>query len=47
MRKAQHVSARTMEPFQAFATAAILYLLLTLLASRVPEKLEQRYKIKI
>ena len=47
MRKAQHVSARTMEPFQAFATAAILYLLLTLLASRVLETLEHRYKIEI
>jgi polar amino acid transport system permease protein len=45
LRRAQWVSARTLEPFIAFGTAAAFYILFTLLASRLLGSLEHRYKI--
>jgi len=47
MRRAQYVSASTMKPFVAFGSAALLYLVLTLLASRLLEKVEQRFSIQM
>jgi polar amino acid transport system permease protein len=45
MRRAQYVSATTMEPFAAFGAAALMYLVLTLLASRLLEKIETRMRL--
>jgi len=45
LRRAQWVSARTLEPFLAFGTAAAFYIVFTLLASRLLGTLERRYKI--
>ncbi|BBO85288.1 amino acid ABC transporter permease [Desulfosarcina ovata] len=45
LRRAQWVSARTLEPFLAFGTAAAFYLVFTLVASRLLGSLERRYKI--
>jgi len=45
LRRAQWVSARTLEPFIAFGTAAAFYILFTLAASRLLEGVERRYKI--
>lgn len=45
LRRAQYASARTLEPFLAFGTAAVIYLVLTFLASRSLDVLERRYKI--
>lgn len=45
LRRAQWVSARTLEPFLAFGTAAAFYILFTLLAGRLLGFLERRYKI--
>ncbi len=45
LRRAQWVSARTLEPFIAFGTAAAFYIAFTLLASRLLGTLERRYKI--
>ena len=45
LRRAQWVSARTLEPFMAFGTAAAFYIVFTLLASRLLGTLERRYKI--
>jgi polar amino acid transport system permease protein len=45
LRRAQYASARTLKPFLAFGTAAVLYLALTFLASRSLDVLERRYKI--
>lgn len=45
LRRAQYASARTLEPFLAFGTAAVLYLGLTFLASRSLDLLERRHKI--
>lgn len=47
MRRAQYVSATTMEPFVAFGAAAVLYLVLTLVASRLLETLEKRFRIQM
>lgn len=47
LRRAQYVSARTYEPLMAFGTAALLYLALTFLASRVLGVLERKYRIPI
>ena len=47
MRRAQYVSATTMEPFVAFGAAAVLYLVLTLVASRLLETLERRFRIQM
>lgn len=45
MRRAQWISSRTLEPFMAFGTAAVFYLVFTLLASRLLGIVERRYKI--
>lgn len=45
LRRAQWVSARTLEPFLAFGTAAAFYIVFTLLASRLLGNVERRYKI--
>ncbi|MGA6925115.1 MAG: amino acid ABC transporter permease [Desulfosarcina sp.] len=45
LRRAQWVSARTLEPFLAFGTAAAFYIVFTLLAGRLLGLLERRYKI--
>jgi polar amino acid transport system permease protein len=45
LRRAQWISARTLEPFLAFGTAAAFYIAFTLLASRLLGSLERRYQI--
>jgi polar amino acid transport system permease protein len=45
LRRAQYVSSRTLEPFMAFGTAALLYLLLTMLTSFVLGRVERRYRL--
>ena len=45
LRRAQWLSARTLEPFIAFGTAAAFYITITVLASRLLAVLERRYKI--
>jgi len=45
LRRAQWVSSRTLEPFIAFGTAAAFYLVFTLAASRLLDRVERRYKI--
>ncbi len=45
LRRAQYISARTYEPFIAFGSAALLYFLLTLIASRALGAIEQRFRI--
>ena len=47
MRRAQYISAQTMEPFLAFGAAAILYLILTLMAGKILELAENKYKIEM
>ncbi len=45
MRRAQWISSRTLEPFMAFGTAAVFYLVFTMLASRLLGIVERRYRI--
>jgi polar amino acid transport system permease protein len=47
MRRAQYISAQTMEPFLAFGAAAILYLILTLAAGKMLDLAENRFKIEM
>ncbi|MFO7714551.1 amino acid ABC transporter permease [Desulfosarcina sp.] len=47
LRRAQWVSARSLEPFLAFGTAAAFYIAFTLLASRLLGTLERRYQISM
>jgi len=47
MRRAQYISAQTMEPFLAFGAAAILYLVLTLAAGKILDLAENRFKIEM
>lgn len=47
LRRAQYVSARTYEPFIAYAAAAAIYFLLTFLTNRGLDMLERRYKIQM
>ena len=47
MRRAQYISAQTMEPFLAFGAAAILYLVLTLAAGKMLDLAENRFKIEM
>jgi polar amino acid transport system permease protein len=47
MRRAQYISAQTMEPFLAFGAAAILYLALTLAAGKMLDLAETRFKIEM
>jgi len=45
MRRAQWISSRTLEPFMAFGTAAVFYLVFTMLATRLLSIVERRYRI--
>ncbi|MBW2130170.1 MAG: ABC transporter permease subunit [Deltaproteobacteria bacterium] len=45
LRRAQWLSARTLEPFIAFGAAAAFYIAITVLAARGLNILERRYKI--
>lgn len=47
LRRAQYVSARTLEPFVAFSAAALLYLAMTLIATQLLQWLERRYRLMI
>jgi len=47
LRRAQQVSARTLEPFVAYAAALLLYLVLTLLTTQVLQWLERRYRLQM
>ena len=46
LRRAQYVSARTLEPFVAFAAAAALYLVLTLVTTYLLRNVEDRYRVR-
>jgi polar amino acid transport system permease protein len=45
LREAQYVAARTFEPFIVFGTAALIYLVLTVVTARGLDLLERRVKI--
>ena len=45
LRRAEYVSARTLQPFLAFGAAALIYFALTFLTNRGLDWLERRYKI--
>ena len=45
LRRAEYVSARTLQPFLAFGAAALIYFALTFLTSRGLDLLERRYRI--
>jgi polar amino acid transport system permease protein len=45
LRRAQYVSARTHEPFVAFAAAAVLYFILTFITNRILDNVERRFKL--
>ncbi len=45
LRRAEYVSARTLEPFVAFGAAAVIYFVLTFLTNRGLDVLERRYKL--
>ncbi len=47
LRRAQQVSARTLEPFVAFSAALLLYLALTLLTTQVLQWIERRYRLQL
>ena len=45
LRRAEYVSARTLQPFLAFGAAALIYFTLTFLTNRGLDWLERRYKL--
>jgi polar amino acid transport system permease protein len=45
LRRAEYVSAVTLQPFLAFGAAAIIYFFLTFLTNRILDGLEKRYRI--
>lgn len=45
LRRAEYVSARTLEPFIAFGACAAIYFLMTFLTNRGLDALERRYKL--
>ena len=45
LRRAEYVSARTLQPFLAFGAAALIYFALTFLTNRGLDLLERRYRI--
>jgi len=47
LRRAQQVSARTLEPFVAFSAALLLYLVLTLLTTQLLQWFERRYRLQM
>jgi len=47
LRRAEYVSARTLEPFLAFGAAALIYFFLTFLTNRGLDYMERRYKLQM
>jgi polar amino acid transport system permease protein len=47
LRRAEYVSARTLEPFLAFGAAAIIYFILTFATNRGLDYLERRYHLQM
>jgi polar amino acid transport system permease protein len=47
LRRAQQVSARTLEPFVAFGIALLLYLALTLWMTQLLQWVERRYRLQM
>lgn len=47
LRQAQYVSARTLQPFLAYGAAAIIYLVITFLVTRVLHGVEQRNRLML
>jgi polar amino acid transport system permease protein len=47
LRRAQYAGARTLEPFVAYGLAAMLYIVLTIVASRSMDRVERRYKLSM
>jgi polar amino acid transport system permease protein len=47
LRRAEYVSARTLEPFIAFGVAALIYFILTFTTNRGLDYLERRYKLQM
>ncbi len=45
LRRAQYVSARTLQSFLAYGAAAVIFLVLTFMASRALDLVERRYRI--
>ena len=45
LRRAEYVSARTLQPFLAFGAAALIYFTLTFLTNRGLDWLERRYRV--
>jgi polar amino acid transport system permease protein len=45
LRRAEYVSARTLQPFLAFGAAALIYFFLTFLTNRGLDWLERRYRL--
>jgi len=45
LRRAEYVSARTLQPFLAFGAAALIYFALTFLTNRGLDWLERRYRV--
>jgi polar amino acid transport system permease protein len=45
LRRAEYVSARTLQPFLAFGAAALIYFSLTFLTNRGLDWLERRYRL--
>jgi len=45
MRRAQYASANTMEPLMAFGCAAVFYIMMTLILSRVLETIEKKFAL--
>jgi len=46
-RRAQQISARTLEPFMAFGAALLLYLILTMIATQFLQWIERRYRLQM
>lgn len=47
LRRAQQVSARTLEPFVAFSVTMLLYLVLTLLTTQILQWFERHYRLQM
>jgi len=45
LRRAEYASARTLQPFLAFGTAALIYFVLTFLTNRGLDWIERRYRL--
>ena len=47
LRRAEYVSARTLEPFLAFGAAALIYFFLTFITNRGLDYMERRYRLQM